>query len=415
MRFKLLYQSNLVAQLWVIGILLMIAPANFAQNYWLKDAVIKRYHQPTANDSSVALSFGYGQYQIQNAEIWKKYREKVSIKKVELVFSAYPADTAVWNYGGLKNLQDKRIQALKDLDTVFYDNNIIFQNIIQTECLSRPACKQLFHGFIIHFQYKTPFSDSSPEDTTQNIIQKLIEFKIAVIQKFIDGNIPFKDSVVINTFLKHPEWNNILAIIDLTGSMYPYTAQLLRWIRTHQEKHKLVYLVFFNDGDDYLRYGGPKFELNPKYNKVIGKTGGIYAVPPYNFEEVLDTIHTAMLSGEGGDNPENDIEAVLYALKSYQANYQEVILIGDNQSSIRDLVLVSQITRPIRVVLCDELPNRAPHPDKVMLAFKTKGSIHGNQDEVDFADGKTTFTWQNKLYSIENEKVTQINNPNNTR
>ena len=47
------------------------------------------------------------------------------------------------------------------------------------------------------------------------------------------------------------------------------------------------------------------------------------------------------------DNPENDLEAIIYAMdRAY--NYDEVVLIADNNSSIRDFKLVKQIKHPIR-------------------------------------------------------------------
>ena len=48
------------------------------------------------------------------------------------------------------------------------------------------------------------------------------------------------------------------------------------------------------------------------------------------------------------DSPENDLEAVIYAMdRAY--NYDEVILIADNNSAIRDFKLVKQLKHPIEL------------------------------------------------------------------
>ncbi|MEM7372873.1 MAG: hypothetical protein AAF587_29900 [Bacteroidota bacterium] len=41
------------------------------------------------------------------------------------------------------------------------------------------------------------------------------------------------DSTVFHVFQRNPDWNNMLVVCDFTGSMSPYTAQLLVW-------HKLI-------------------------------------------------------------------------------------------------------------------------------------------------------------------------------
>ncbi|MCZ2355763.1 MAG: hypothetical protein LC115_03560 [Bacteroidia bacterium] len=401
----------------VVGLLLgylLLVSGGFSQIIWLKDSLITHYICPQQSDSVMILPFSYGQYQIHEPSFWKKNYPNKVIQKVEIVYSAFPLDTATWNHGGFRQLQNRRLQALFSLDTVFLKQSIYYQNVIQTDCIDKQAAKQLFHGFVVHLQVSHSAQNSNTaEDSMQNKIRQLVDFKIGIIKKFVDGQVAFKDSVIFKVFSKYPEWDKMLVVIDLTGSMYPYTAQLLRWIRTHADAQRIAHLFFFNDGDDYIKNGGTKLDIKNFTNKVIGKTGGIYAVPPNDIEEVLDTLQAAMLGGEGGDTPENDVEALLYALNNYQAPYKEIVLIGDNLSAIRDLELSSKITKPVHILLCDERRNYNPHPDKVILAYKTKGSIHGIADDVDFTDEKTAFIWQNKAYSIENRKVIFLKNIDN--
>ena len=80
------------------------------------------------------------------------------------------------------------------------------------------------------------------------------------VKGIVGGRTPLKDSLAINTFAKHPEWKKMCVVIDWTGSMYSYGAQIIHWNQLQLEKinsskgeYPIKHLVFFNDGDDYIR------------------------------------------------------------------------------------------------------------------------------------------------------------------
>lgn len=60
------------------------------------------------------------------------------------------------------------------------------------------------------------------------------------------------------------QWNNMLVVADVTASMYPYTGQLLYWLKLHEDERRIKQFVF-NDGDD-----------KDDAVKTPGNTGGIY-------------------------------------------------------------------------------------------------------------------------------------------
>ena len=62
------------------------------------------------------------------------------------------------------------------------------------------------------------------------------------------------------------EWKNKIVVTDVTGSMSPYTTQLLLWYKLHETEKDVNQFVFFNDGN-----------MTPDDKKVIGATGGIYS------------------------------------------------------------------------------------------------------------------------------------------
>jgi hypothetical protein len=131
---------------------------------------------------------------------------------------------------------------------------------------------------------------------------------------------------------------NTALVMDVTGSMTTHIAAMLHWVRLYHLNSPFTSYTFFNDGD-----------MKTTKQKKIGETQGIYMAQ--NFEEVGDVIKKAMMKGNGGEAPENDLEAVIHAFTN-DANAHSVVLVGDNYSEVRDLELLTNITRPVHVILC---------------------------------------------------------------
>lgn len=162
-----------------------------------------------------------------------------------------------------------------------------------------------------------------------------------------------------------------LIVTDVTGSMYPYIHQVLVWHqlnRTMSDKKTLY--VFFNDGDNMS-----------DFRKVIGNTGGIYDIKSENLDVVVHKMNYAMRKGNGGDGPENDLEALLTA-DQLKKTLKEIILVADNYSSVKDIKLLEKLNTPVRIILCGAEMGRAPHPDYLRIAYKTKGSIHTIENDI---------------------------------
>jgi hypothetical protein len=174
------------------------------------------------------------------------------------------------------------------------------------------------------------------------------------------------DSVIIST-LRRNNWGNIAIVCDVTGSMSPYTAQLFSWIEQSQRSGRCSHFLFFNDGDR-KRTG----------EKTNGKTGGLYPIKSSNFDSVSRKAAECMQAGDGGDIPENYIEALLAALKQFPAT-TEIVLIADNWASPRDLELFEKLNRPVHIILCGS--RTGVNIDYLFLARQTGGSVHTvNQD-----------------------------------
>lgn len=175
-------------------------------------------------------------------------------------------------------------------------------------------------------------------------------------------NYSLPDSTIFKIFGRN-KWINIDVVGDVTGSMYPYTAQLLLWLKLQSLDSLTRNYCFFNDGDNL-----------PDHKKKMGKTGGVYSKECSSFSEVLNLVKTTMENGGGGDAPENNIEALIEAEKKFP-DVAFHVLIADNWAPIKDISLIEHVTKPVRIVLCGVYYN-AVNIDYLNLARLTGGSVH---------------------------------------
>jgi hypothetical protein len=177
------------------------------------------------------------------------------------------------------------------------------------------------------------------------------------------------DTTEILALDRNKQWKNKLIILDVTGSMLPYIEQVRIWYELNYALDQNTQFVLFNDGDNKLTN-----------EKVIGQTGGIYYCRDCNLEQFQDTLFLARKNGTGGTPPENDLEAILAGINNLD-QYDEIILIADCVSKITDFELLSQINKPIRVVLCG-LKDAPFNPQYLQLAYETGGSVHSIEQDI---------------------------------
>jgi|GEM_PF-508096 len=167
---------------------------------------------------------------------------------------------------------------------------------------------------------------------------------------------------VAETLAKN-KWKNAVLVCDVTGSMAPYNAQMLSWLKNQftAKDTAIVRFVFFNDGNN-----------RKDISKRIGMTGGLYSFKPATFDEVLQQLGTAMKAGGGGDLDENNLEALLKA-EADCPSCECTVMIADNYATPRDLSLTDKLTKPVNIIVCGNGPilNEA----YLDLARATKGSV----------------------------------------
>lgn len=204
-----------------------------------------------------------------------------------------------------------------------------------------------------------PSSDEKIAVTTPKGETHYVRSAATTTTHHIGGHNTSNNTVVFDAFNAHPEWQDMNVVVDWTGSMYSYVGQVVRWHHVNKDKQLIHSMVLFNDGDDRLRQGG---------RKVIGSTGGIYFPNHTDLDDFLKTVALAVDNGGGGDGPENDVEAII-AAQSNDPTGRPFVLIADS-SGIRDISLLTQIERPVHVIMCNN-----PTSDYVRLAQYTKGSL----------------------------------------
>jgi len=269
-----------------------------------------------------------------------------SLERVELVYTAYPVNNEIKQ----RRLNKNRIQTLGN--RLPESKNLSFDNwgiIVQTACPTEAAARQLPHGFVLTF--------SEPDDLPDFTVEKKLE-------DLTEG-----DSTVLNTLNRNNQWKKMLVVTDLTGSMSPYTAQLLLWFKLAQNTGRVEHLVFFNDGD------GKVDSL-----KTLGNTGGVYNIRPKSFEEIAALANKVVEKGTGGDEPENNVEALLYGMKVCP-ECEEIVMISDNWASPRDITLLQQVNKPVRVILCGT--EEGVNVDYLNLARDTGGSVHTIKEDIE--------------------------------
>ena len=278
------------------------------------------------------------------------------------------------------------------------DYNVLKKSPIDSFVVREP--KDAFdEGLITKAEYKeikgsTAIRIYSPHwvDEDQLFHKKLVTVTEKQVTTINTSGMP--DTTILK-ILERTKWGNTTIVGDVTGSMYKYTAQLLLWVKANPMGSLSRNFLFFNDGDNM-----------PDKDKKLGSTGGIYYKTCNTYAEVEILMKSTMLKGAGGDNPENNIEALLRAEEAFPASEFQV-MIADNWAPIKDKALWKSLTKPVRIVVCGATEFNV-NIDYLNLARVTKGSVHlmetdiynlsGLKEGEILKVGKNTFVIKNGIF-----------------
>lgn len=352
---------------------------------------------PVEEKQSVLLENGYAQYKFRNEDDWPLQEGKVRATHVEIIFTKYPKDKAFW-LTDYHWLLAKRLQALFALDPKLNNEEVNYKIILQTACDNEFEAMQLFHGIRVRYEpiaKRIAEEQTSPGTTDErkgddaednadlDVEQRSTSSATAKkVLRFMAQERHYVDSSVYKVLDRHPEWRDASLVLDWTGSMYGYGAEAILWHVLNEPTSGIDQVFFFNDGD-----------RKKKRKKVPGYTGGIYQVDAHPASKSLKYFRKVKNKGNGGDSPENDVEAVLTAIKAVP-EAGSVILVADNKSCIRDFILLQHLNRPIHIILCGA--EQGINHQYINLAWQSNGSLHLEEEDFDFSnkqlnDGKVVI------------------------
>lgn len=398
---------------------------------------VPRYN-PDSNNTLVFLPNGLNSSSYQAPSEWLDRKDSLIPYQVDIVFSKFPLvdDAYHMKYPLLCN----RLLKLFAIDSALNSSQLTWRIVLQTDCEDEAQVRSLFHGVVLHCSNTAQPADTnsetnskatdslsafarmsvttslvslseippevqqemegkseierreiltsfyrrqmerSPEENDTTSLETYLEESKEMIESFLDYYSYGSTDNTVMEVLDRNDWSNALVVADWTGSMYRYGAHVLLWHSLHYRKSKVAYITLFNDGN---------MTFNP--DKVVGNTGGIYHAEADKLKGIMDLYRYVMLRGAGGDLQENDLEAVLSAIKRFP-HHGDVVLVADNRACVRDIALLDSINVPVHVILCGLRKNNAINPQYLQIAATTGGSIHTlNSDIKDLVlrkDGK---------------------------
>jgi hypothetical protein len=410
-------------------------------HHTVKRAVYKT--APAINEQSLTIFSTFGKPRLNMQGIAIDF-DTVQVTGIDLVFTDYPSHDA------LTRLNTERFKNLfLQYPALAKNNSIAWQLIRQTDGAEKNAALGLFHGFVIYYRplqnkatitsdliklkellipegplikrngfvardtmelrkryeideyttvLKLPVNealqllDIEKEKTFYKDYDSLFVY-LKPRQDTVPGTIikPPADSTVVKVF-DRMHWNNMLVVADVTASMYPYIGQLLYWLKQHEDERRIKQFVFFNDGDD-----------KDDDQKIIGSTGGIYSTSSSVYEVIEQLVFKTMSNGNGGNIPENNIEALLKGSAACPG-CSEIIMIADNSSRVSDMALLKQLHRPVHIILCGV--HGVVHADYLNIARSTGGSVHLADEDVELSNVKEAemIMINGRMYKFNNGK-----------
>jgi hypothetical protein len=204
------------------------------------------------------------------------------------------------------------------------------------------------------------------------------------------------DTNVLEILNRQRDLKKKVVVQDVTGSMAPYTTQVLLWILLQPELLNEGKFLFFNDGDNM-----------PDEWKVIGKTGGLYPLRTSHADTLKDMAFRAMRNGSGGDIPENNVEAILRAIEAFP-EADTLLMIADNMAPVKDMKLLGRVSKPVNIVLCN-IGNNI-NPNMIDIVIKTGGFLlfeNGQvfdprkaRDGTKLLIGRKTFEYRRNRFTL---------------
>lgn len=343
----------------------------------IKDTlVVDKYTQMDNGFKCQMLKMAPGSWHVENEKAVELLQHETIIA-VDLIYSDYPEGE------DFTELNRRRLVELFGYLPDAFNRPVVDWRVVkQTGVAKTGGLQNYFHGFAVYYR-------PMPTNFAEN----------ELIKDIVEGRRPPSDSTILKVFGRNPDWQDMLVVCDVTGSMSPYTAQLLLWLKANQELRGMKNLLFFNDDDE-----------NSHNQATKDDPTGMWTVSSTNYKEVMAVALKAM---EGGQHFENNLEAICAAVKKFPEGKQKVVMIADNWEDPCDMQLLSYLKSnniPVRVVLCGV--NARINTNYLDIVRATGGTFHTiEQDLTDLAKLKegAIFNIGDVRIMLLNGKFVQIN------
>ncbi len=178
-------------------------------------------------------------------------------------------------------------------------------------------------------------------------------------------------------------WPNVVVVCDFTSSMYPYSTQLMTWFRKNQANTQVQGIEFFTDCDSLGR------ETEP------GRPGQLFTTRSRAVADVLPLMLASARNTLGNQQfAENNIEPLVDAQRRFP-EADHLILVADNSSRVKDLDRLSELHKPVHIILCGPTMDTAQafQDDYLAIARQTGGSLHTLEDDLTDVGHLPPNTW----------------------
>jgi len=376
------------------------ASRSFFESVWEVSEVNIFRKDPSVR--SFMIANGYASSMLQPARGWPPRLAGYRVLEVNMILTKYPRNKNFWrtNY---YSLMAERLQALFRMDPRLNDTTISYGLIFQTACHTEKEAQSLFHGFEIVYEEikEQPQNEISVFDTLHARNEDSLYWINAnrKVERQIRRGGGIGDSVVVKA-LRTLELDSALIVVDCTGSMDPYTNQVLLWL-TRRFNDRSRYFALFTDAGE---------------SRKIGSSGGILTGAFEKVDGLMKLFRKARsYRGKNREPEENDIEAILTGLREFPFA-TSVVLIADNNSCVRDISLLSCIPVPVHVIACGM--EFGLNPQYLDIAVSTRGSLYmGVEKWEDFGGGEKIkqFTAGPNTYHFDRGKKHFVHDKKNLR
>ncbi len=341
----------------------------------------RNYDPASSVEGTLLFPTSFGKTKVTNTS-HSKLLDEVQIYRVELVYSKYP-ETNNFQEVKQQNLNKTRLEELEKTLPQLFESNIEWEFVAHVVNTAMEA-KQLYHGFVVYYKMK------EEKKNDKNELPEVPEIPEVPNPQIPAPNFSYNNQSEEAIFIKQgkpksnstyqvfdrQDWKNVVVVCDWTASMYHFATPILLW---HNQKNaqsdtsSIQNFVFFNDGNN-----------TPNKEKKIGSTGGIYATKTGSVDEALQKMEESKAAGTGGDFPENDIEALIYAQNNYP-KAKSLVLIADNMASVRDIKLLEELTKsqiPVHILIARTEEIDLIRAEYWEIAIQTKGTIHTLKQDI---------------------------------